>query len=256
MNVRSLSVNTISAVILALGYAGSSHAIGEVTCETPESSVVGNASAAPASGTGAIRVAYVEDGQSIGTKNPSAIAPDDRLFECLLGAMPPLSALRGTAGSAPAQAYIEHNLVDHNAAQGFSMQLELPLAIASDERIQLSMLAIDFNTPDSLGEQFRLSVQRAPGSASGALVLSRVGSGAMEIGRLPLAAGTHQVQLSWPTDAQSELPFAVSVGGVSLSAALAAYSRPLALRVGYLGVDAPGASNRQIWLSKPNFRAD
>jgi len=256
MNVRSLPIAAVSAVLMSLGFSSSSYAIGEITCETWETAVNGGSSSPPDSEYGAIREAFVQEGGSVETKFPSAMAPDDRLFDCLLGAMPPLSALRGTAGSAPTQAYIEHNLVDHNAAQGFSMQLELPLAIASDERIQLSMLAIDFNTPDSLGEQFRLSVQRAPGSASGALVLSRVGSGAMEIGRLPLAAGTHQVQLSWPTDAQSELPFAVSVGGVSLSAALAAYSRPLALRVGYLGVDAPGASNRQIWLSKPNFRAD
>ncbi len=256
MNIGSLSSKTLSAVILALGYAGSSHAIGEVTCETPESSVVGNGSAAPASGSGAIRVSYVQDGASTETATQSAVAPDDGLLECLLGAMPPLSALRATAGSAPTQAYIEHDLGDGNAAQGFSVDLELPLAVASDERIQLSMLDIDFNTPASLGEQFRLSVQRAPGSASGALVLSRVAAGITEIGRLPLAAGTHKVQLSWPTDASSQLPLAVSVGGVSISAALAPHSRPLAIRVGYLGVDAPGASNRQVRLGKPSFRAD
>lgn len=101
MNVRMLSTNALFAAMLALGYAGSSHAIGEVTCETPELAAVGLAVAHTGSASDTVDLAYVEvDGSIYLTESEPLEDPGLNLAECIAGADPSLSALgSGDAGS-------------------------------------------------------------------------------------------------------------------------------------------------------------
>jgi hypothetical protein len=116
----------------------------------------------------------------------------------------------------------------------------------------VALLAVDFDTAEALGDQYRVVVERGPGSSAGELLL-QIGESGSEVARLPLPAGEQRVWLAWPTDAAPGAQLTVSVAGSEAVAPLPAGSRARAVRVGYLGLSPGAGASGQLWLRNPVF---
>ena len=245
--MRTHSRSALFLLVTMLAAPPTASAIGDVTCETPE--IAGVVALVPLTADPADDVALskVADASPVGViRAPDPGGGNAYTEECIVGPLPPLGSLQSGPGGASTQAYIEHGLSENASWRGFRFEIALPAAGLPDGG-SLTLVALDFDTPAGLGDQFRVAVQRA-GSAT-ELVLLRAGDGAQAAARLPL--GTGEVALSW-----GDGGVALAHAGGSASAALAPGSRARAVRLGYLGVDPPQAQPTEAYIVDPAFTAE
>lgn len=216
-------------------------AIGDITCETP--ALTGEVRVVPLTADPADDVALtkVEGSAALQlSKLSNSANPDQGLFECVIGPLPPQNVLQlGGSG----QAYVEHGLAPDTTWDGFSFELALPQN-GLPAGATLTLLAVDFHAPSSVGAQYRVAVVGGGGTQQ--LALQRADGSAREIGRLPVGGG--KISLAWAGGAMR-----LAHAGGTLSDMLASGSRPIAVRVGYLGVDAQPAGSAGIYVRDPSF---
>lgn len=241
MNQRSLSVLLGCGLILAAPIPA--FAIGDVTCETPETAGVVEVVPLTQDPRDDVALTKVEQAASLGLTKVGGTGGES-LQECIVGPLPPINALMGT--NASTDAYVEHGLTEFASWTGFRFGLALPQA-GLPAGGTLTLLAIDFDTAGALGAQYRVAVHGAAGGDQ--LVLSRAGGTPTEIGRVAIGAGP--VSLSWNGGA-----LVLTHAGASVGGALPAGSRPRAVRMGYLGVDPPQSQASQVFVRQPAFVAE
>lgn len=216
-------------------------AIGDITCETPDTAGVRTVVPGTPDPADDVALTKVETQTKLEiSKLPDGANPGNGLFECVVGPLPPQNALQGSAAG---QAYVEHALTANTAWDGFRFALALPQN-GLPAGTTLTLLAIDFVATSGGGAQYRLAV--VGGSGTQQLALQRADGMTREIGRLPIGAGT--VSMTWVGGAMT-----LSHAGGSLSDMLAAGSRPIAVRMGYLGVDAQTAASAGVYVRDPSF---
>lgn len=246
---RFPSVAPILAATVALLVSLPVSAIGDITCETPDT--IFGVPVDPAGGD-RIELARIDESGTLEvTALSTEVGPGDRLFECVMGPLPALTDL-SAIGHAPDQSYVEHGLAADTAWAGFAVDVAVPdagLAVGTD----ISVLAVDLDTADGGSEHFLVNVQRADARRGAELVIRRGSGAGHEVARLPLADGA--IVVGWPGKAAPAAPLVVSVGGESYSAAVAPGSRARAVRIGYLGLDTARQGGDQIYLVDPTFVA-
>lgn len=244
MHIRTRSVLLVFGALLASPLPAS--AIGDVTCETPETAGVVAVVPLTADPRDDVALTKVEQENPIGViKIAGPLGGEEQTDECVVGPLPPMNVVNASPG-ATTEAYVEHGLSEFASWTGFRFELALPQG-GLPEGGTLTLLAIDFDTAGALGAQYRVAVQRAAGSEQ--LVLSRVDGTPAEIGRTAVGAGA--VSLSWAGGA-----LALRHAGGAIGDALPAGSRARAVRMGYLGVDAPQGQPTEVYVHDPAFVAE
>lgn len=238
MNIRFRSVLLGCGLVLAAPIPA--FAIGDVTCETPETAGVVEVVPLTQDPRDDVALTKVEQAASLGVTKIGGTGGES-VYECIVGPLPPSNALM--SANASTDAYVEHGLTEFASWTGFRFGLALPQA-GLPAGGTLTLLAVDFDTAGALGAQYRVAVHGAAGGDQ--LVLSRAGGAPAEIGRV--AIGTGPVSLSWASGA-----LVMTHAGATVGDALPAGSRPRAVRMGFLGVDAPQAAGTQVFVRQPAF---
>lgn len=236
----------LRSVGLMLALPLPAHAIGDITCETPD--LVGVVAVVPltADPRDDVALAKVEEGEQIGIVKLGEAGGGDVVDHCIVGPLPPPNVVLGGTADAPTQAYVEHGLAADASWQGFRFDLALPEA-GLPEGTDIVLLAVDFDTAAGAGAQYRVALRHQGGGA--ALVLFRAGEPASS--GVALAVGSGPVAVRWASGA---LTLSQAAGSVSES--LAAGSRARAVRAGYLGVSAPQGALGEVYLVDPAFVAE
>lgn len=237
------------AVAMLLGSSPAfAQGVGDITCDTPE--LVGTVMVVASTPDPADDIALVKIKDDV----PLPLGKSDgggleELAECVVGPVP--MELLQTVGSGPA--YVEHGLTAIARWQGFMLDVDV---VDNTAPIDVAVVAVDFDRAEALAEQFVLRIERSAGGAA-ALVVLRSDAGIGEVARLPLSTGRQAVTLGWPTAANPGTSFVVGTGGTTVAVPIAADSRPIAVRVGYLGLnDAPTPGDGQVSLIDPAFVAE
>lgn len=243
--MRAHSRSCLFLILAALGAPLPASAIGDVTCETP--AIAGVVAIVPLTADPAddVALAKVAQASPLGVVRAPELGGGESTQECIVGPLPPLDGIQGGTGDTPTQAYVEHGLSENASWRGFRFELALPSNGIPDGG-RLTVVAVEFDTAAGNGDQYRVAVQRT--GATTELVLLRAGVDA-PAARLPVGAG--DVALSWANDALT-----ITHAGASDSAPLAAGSRARAVRLGFLGVDAPQSRPTEVYVVDPAFTAD
>jgi hypothetical protein len=221
--------------------------VGDVTCDTPE--LVGTVLVVSQTPNPADDIALVKVQENV-------VLPIDKgggsgdLHECIIGPLP-MQQLQVVGGGAPA--YVEHGLTQIARWQGFVFDVDVT---NNGAPIDVSVVAVDFDRAEAVAEQFVLRVERSAGGAASLAVL-RTDTGTVEVARLPLTTGRQSVTLGWPTASHPGTSFVVGTGSTTAAATVSSDSRPIAVRVGYLGINGqPESGDGQVSLIDPGFVAE
>jgi hypothetical protein len=243
--VRLALAATLPSVFALPAFA---QGVGDITCDTPD--LVGTVLVVAGSPDPADDIALVKVQEDVVLPVDKGGGGYGELSECVVGPLP-MQQVQVVGGGAPA--YVEHGLAQIAKWQGFVFDVDL-----SDDGapIDVAVVAIDFDRGEALAEQYVLRVERSQGGAA-ALAVLRGDAGLSEVARLPLTTGRQSVTIGWPTATNPGIGLVVGTGSQTSALALAAGSRPIAVRVGYLGLNGqPQSGDGQVALIAPAFVAD
>ena len=235
----------LRSVGLMLALPLPAHAIGDITCETPDGAGIVAVVPLTPDPRDDVALAKVEEGEQIGVVKLGEAGGGEVIDHCIVGPLPPSNVVLGGTTDAPIQAYVEHGLAAEASWQGFRFELALPEA-GLPEGADFVLLSVDFDTATGPAGEYRLAVQ---GGADGsflalfdATVPAAVGS------RIPIGAGP--VTVTWAGGS-----FTLSHDGASVSGPLAPGARARAVRMGYLGLNEPQGAVGEVYVRDPSFVA-